>query len=276
VLITALAANLVLLAGAFLLRRWDGRVAFGIFWFFLFILPTSGVAPAALLMHEHWAYLPSFGLMLSALALLRRASAPAAQGRAGRIPAAVLLLICPVLAFVTFERNKTWQQPVALWRDASLHAPQKSRVWNNLGAALIEQEKYGPALKALLRAENQGEPTSASRYNIGLCYLETRNLKKAETYLEEAARMSPDRPEIQVALGRLSRLKGKLRRSVEHYSAALEHSFYTPELILDLADVYMRMDQPNRAREIIRKGRGIFPENDEIREAETRLGEQNP
>ena len=149
-------------------------------------------------------------------------------------------------------------------------------LWNNLGANLLEKKKYAQALTALHRAEDLAEPTSASRYNIGLCYLESGNLKKAEPYLEKAARMSPNRAEIQLALGKLYQMKGKLRRSVDNYVAAMEQGFFSPEVVLDLAEVYLRMDTPWKAKQLLQEGLRIFPGNRKIEEAEKQITKEKP
>jgi len=65
----AAGAHLLLLAAALLLVRRNPLAAFGILWFFLLLLPTSGAAPTAWFMCEHWIYTSSFGVFLAVIAL---------------------------------------------------------------------------------------------------------------------------------------------------------------------------------------------------------------
>ncbi len=110
----AAVAALVLLA-VWLWRRGDGggqpaarMVAFGIFWFFIVLAPTSSFVPLPDVIAEHRTYLANFGLSFAAAAeavhLAHR------FGRRGLFAAsAVALAACVALGVALERRNAVWE-----------------------------------------------------------------------------------------------------------------------------------------------------------------------
>lgn len=287
-LLAAIGCHLLLVVLAVLLRRKDGRFGFGIFWFFLLVLPTAGIVPAALLMHEHWIYVPSFGIFLATLSIFQRLiTSKGTHPLPSLLPKAffiVLFGLSILLALMSFDRNRVWHSSITLWEDASLHAPERPWVWNNLGAAYLKDGNPEKALPFLEKAEKMGVATSASRCNIGLCHMEMGELDKARDCFFEARRMDQESPAILIALAELYRKKDKLLKAYEYYCQAADRDpqtlaplrsgkprLFMPDLFIVGAETALSKGQKESAREILALGEQFFPTSTKIQEMLDRI-----
>jgi hypothetical protein len=133
---------LILVAGsAFALVRWrahtsDGAVragAFGVFWFFLVLAPTSSLVPLADVLMEHRPYLASWGIFLTFVVIANAAITRGSRPNIGRLAIPAGLLCCAFLAGVTRARAGFWRTKVLLWSDAVSKSPNKARAHLGLG-----------------------------------------------------------------------------------------------------------------------------------------------
>lgn len=127
------------------------------------------------------------------------------QQRAQAILAALVL----VLAGFTAARNALWRDPLALWRDALSHAPDKARVNYQLG------REYGKA----------GDTEQAFRY------------------MRKAKEKDPSFFSGLLARAESFRRQGKLKEAAEEYRKAVEHDPDRPVLHNDLGAVLYGMDR---------------------------------
>ncbi|MFH2000774.1 MAG: tetratricopeptide repeat protein [Planctomycetota bacterium] len=273
VLLAAVAGHVIGLAGTLLIARKNGLVAFGIFWFFLFLLPTSGVAPAVLLMHEHWVYIPSLGIFLIAAVLLQRLFVRLEAPVARRTAMAGFAGLCILLGFLSHQRNKVWQEPLTLWLDASEHASERAWVWNHIGAAYVDRKEYDKALEALNKAEEIGEPTGATRQCIGLCLMNQGDLEGAKKCMEEAVKLCPDRPEILYGLANLYKKMDKPQAAFNYYIKTMKAGWSTPELYLEMVRHALSNNEPDKARKLLNEGLKLFSDNEELLKLKKELNE---
>jgi tetratricopeptide (TPR) repeat protein len=163
-LLLALTLGALVAAGRFARREGDGAAAvrvaaFGVL-FFLGLLAPTALVPLRDPFVEHRLYLPSFGIVLGATAVGAVAVRRLAPARAALVPGAVLLAALVALGAATAVRNKVWRSALALWSDASKKAPQKPRIWVNLGTALHFAGRFEEAVVAYDRALALGfDPT---------------------------------------------------------------------------------------------------------------------
>ncbi len=117
-----------------------GRLgAFGVFWFFLLLTPTSSLMPLADVVMEHRLYLASLGVFVAAGVLTATAMERLRRvwPRGQYLGMAVLGGVCLALAGVTYARVGTWKTKLALWGDAVTKSPHKARVHLGLAGAYL-------------------------------------------------------------------------------------------------------------------------------------------
>lgn len=168
------------------LLAWTMRLkaplfSFGIFWFFVTYL--SIFIPRQHVFFEHWLYLPSVGLCMAMAAAVAVPSAFAQKGE--RVPATfaekgvhlqktkikfneggtcfpaksswypfVLSIIIIIFSVLTYQRNKIWQTPKALWQDVVKKSPRLAVGYHALGGIYYEQGLYDTALTYYDKALN--------------------------------------------------------------------------------------------------------------------------
>ena len=144
----SLALSAIILFVGFRLRKKYRLLSFGIFFFFITILPESGFIPIRDVIFEHRLYLPVFGyaLFLAGLIyhlLLRKDTAA---------PVIILALLVAGYAATAYSRNRIWKDEIALWEDVVKKSPQKARAHTNLGLAYTAAGQFERAISEDNRA----------------------------------------------------------------------------------------------------------------------------
>ena len=211
-------------------------LSFGIFWFFLRLLPNANlVVPNSGLIYEHWLYLPMLGAWLS-VAWFATEQIPAffANHRKRTKMAAILvsLLFFVFLGVQTVKRNAEWQNPIRFYEQTLFFAPQSYRVINNLGMA----------------------------------YAEAKNYNQAESNYEKAIALDPNNPTAYHNLANVYRDTGRFELAEEYYKIAIGHdpnfvfSYHALlKLYLNLAEYYYRSDDTQKSIDHLKKAQELAP-----------------
>ena len=112
---------LALTVAAWLYRKQLPLVSFGFLLCLILLAPTSSFVPIRDVLVERRMYLPVFALTLSVIGFLqhRRFSSTSL--------ASSLAAVCVVLAFLSWQRNHVWGDPIELWKDSVANSPNKYR-----------------------------------------------------------------------------------------------------------------------------------------------------
>lgn len=205
-----LLCGLILLA--YRLRGRNRAAAFGIGWFFITLSVESSLIPIRDVIFEHRTYLPSFGIFLTAAALL-----PLPREKRG-VYLAVLLMIALILGGLTFRRNRVWSNDLTLWTDCVRKAPAKSRPLANLAYANIDLGDVEGAIEHMKRSIAL-EPRFPEDMVILAGLLHDRgDLSDAEKYLRMAVRVDPDYGKARRNLAFLLLKKGDREEAFLHAS----------------------------------------------------------
>lgn len=142
--------------------------SFGIFWFFLHLLPTNSIVPRLDVANERHLYLPSAGLFFIAAVAFSKYYAGLKSKYT--IPAKVLLVLTfTALSFYTIKRNNVYKSETALWEDTVSKSPVNARAYNNLGYAYYLDARYNEAEKAFLDALRLKPDYVLARGNLEQC-----------------------------------------------------------------------------------------------------------
>lgn len=132
-------------------RPW---ISFGVFWFFLHLLPTNSIAPRLDVANDRHLYLPAMGIFFltgTALVVL----GDFLKEKKVHVQAVVVVLLL-FLGASTVARNHVYRSEIALWEDTQRKSPHKARAYNNLGcayAAAGRKEEAAAAYGAALLLE---------------------------------------------------------------------------------------------------------------------------
>lgn len=144
-----LSGHLLMIAIAMFLVRRVPIVAFGVLFFYLGHSIESSFIPIRDVLFEHRTYLPNLGICLITGWILVQWLPGIIEKKAASV---FIVTICLLLATVTWSRNAIWRDPVKLWRDSAVHAPDKARPWSELGRYLLHEGDNVGALEIFLQA----------------------------------------------------------------------------------------------------------------------------
>ncbi len=175
---------------AFSQFRKRPAVSFGIFWFFIALIPTSNVIiPINGLLYEHWLYVPLIGIAVAVIAFL---SEIVEKFNIKNIGIAVLVLCLAFFSVQTVSRNADWRDPITFYNQTLEYAPGSYRVVNNLGMAYAEERMYEEAKIAYEKAINLVPEAAVAYHNLGNLYANLNETVKAEEYFRKSIERDAD------------------------------------------------------------------------------------
>jgi protein O-mannosyl-transferase len=132
--------------------RWTLTGVFTL-WFFITIIPSSGLVPLPDLVAEHRSYLPSLGIIIALSCLLDQAFTRFADlPRLRLLAPAFTAMAALILGALTLQQNTLWGSEISLWEDVTVKSPGRARAWNNLGAAYTKAGRLEDAIPAYSKA----------------------------------------------------------------------------------------------------------------------------
>lgn len=188
--------SLLSVAAISLLRasREDSRyriIALGIFWFFLTLLPESGLIPIVDVIYEHRLYLPSVGafMAISSAYFLLGDSIPAKYFVLKKYSPYVCFVLIGALTGMTIQRNEVWQSEISLWEDVVKKSPTKVRALTNLGSAYMDRGFHEPALEQFEKALALDPHNEILFANIATVYYKQSFVFRDRGMFEKAAKL---------------------------------------------------------------------------------------
>ncbi len=125
---------------------------------------------------------------------------------------------------------------------------RNATAYNRLGILYAKQQAYDDAIECFEIAQSL-ELNASSLHNVGLIYLETGKLAKAEMAFKQAIEMGPEMASRYIAYAKVQEKLGRHKKMLE----ALEHAVNLerkPQVLRILADAYDLADQSDKADEL--------------------------
>lgn len=172
----------------------------GIFWYGWFFA-AAWLVPNSDFLNETRAYLPLAGLAVVLAALMQRYL----QHSWWIGIAATLFLLAAVP--LNRERNRLWNDDVALWEDAANKSPAKPRVHYNLGVAYAREGRLAPAREEFQQALRLNPGDDLSYAAVGYCAEKLGDLRGALHFYGKALELKPANRYAQRRVRNLNRLE---------------------------------------------------------------------
>jgi len=221
---------------AFRLTRKYKLVSFGIFlffvmfapWFFVGLFPESNVmAMINDVIFEHRLYLAvlAFGFfVVSGLFYFFNDSKIFKRiipGRRISFAISILFLLSIFYSFMTYQRNKIWENEVTLWSDVVAKSPDKARGYNNRGYAYLKQGRLDLSLRDFTRAIKI-QPDLAKAYNNrAQVYFDKGDLDAALLDFNKAIEIQPDYAKAISNRAAIYLRKGRFDKALADYNEAI-------------------------------------------------------
>jgi len=209
-------------------------IAFGIFWFFLALAPTS-LMPLEEVANDHRMFFPFVGLALAIVwglrLLLFRQSIPS------RVTLGLVVVVLAAEAAGTHQRNEVWHTESTLWEDAVAKNPQNGVSLLTYGGTFLEKGDYATALSYLEQASAYIPNYWVLHSNIGIAYAALGKDAEADQHFRRAIQLAPGEADPYFLYGRWLKSKGETAKSQAQLEAAIRVnplSFPARSLLLDL------------------------------------------
>ena len=224
---------LILIFGAlpFIYRR-SKELSFAVLWFFVTILPVSNIVPLKALMAERFLYIPSIGLILAAVLIIKRLSKKTV------VAALVASTLVAAYSLRTIARNEDWKDAVHISESIVKIDPMNSWGLTSLGSAQMEKGDYENALRSLKKAVAVSPDYSSARNALGFYYLERGSYADAAGEFEAGIKLDPDDAEMPNSLGIAYANLKKYEDAEKQFKAALEKSPAFVTAYLNLGALY--------------------------------------
>jgi len=182
----AAAPSLLLVAGLAVVTlaawRWDRRLAFLGTWFFVTLAPASSIVPIATEVGaERRMYLPLAALAILMALVIDAVSRRIAPQRAGMAAAAIIAIVCTVLAGVSFVRNADYHDRLRLWQTV-LDARPHGRAHYNLAVELAARGRSDEAIDHYRQATADAPE---GHYALGFMYAQRGKPAEAAAELRQ-------------------------------------------------------------------------------------------
>jgi len=235
----------IMLITLFLIFRRKPVVPFFILWFFLNILPQSLYRAITKheLAYEHWLYLSSIGFA----AVLVLTFYKIVEKTRKKIFLSFVFLLIGLQSFWTIKRNYTWKDPVTLWTDTVMKAPNNPRAHTNLGLAFFVKGELDQAISTLQNALKVSRYTGLgvspkTYYYLGMAYQRKGWNKEAieqlEIALEEADKGERLGAGVRFHLADLYVQEKRYEEAIKTYKKIIELDKRNETAYLHLANCY--------------------------------------
>src|SRR3989344_4673378 len=238
-------------------------MGFGIFWFFLFLLPVANIIPIGELVAERFLYLPSIGFCLLVGALVQK-YVPRVRAQ----HAVPLLLILMFFSFLPIRRNAVWSNPETLWWSTLTFSPNAPHALQNLTAILLAKGELKESGQLLERGFAQFPESPLFYFQGGQWALANGDRARAERLFTEALRLA--RPEdigftdLQRGIAFLE--LGQLPEAVQLFQYALEANPFDPVILNNLGVVQAHLGNVTEAKEFFTQAIALFETESSLNE----------
>jgi tetratricopeptide (TPR) repeat protein len=266
VLLSALFLAMVFGLGVYMFfrsrRGGPGRLAaFGLFWFFLALIPESGVITIVDVIFEHRTYMPGVGFFIAvstgAFVVLQKL-----DRRWARQAAVMLVVVLPLMfGTITYTRNDVWKSAVCMWEDIARKSPSKPRAHYNLGNAYAAKGRDDMAMQRYLTAIDLKPDMSEAHNNLGNLCLSGGRTDEAIEHFIKALSIRPDCKNARYNLGNAYAARGWNGKAIDEFNIVLSVKPDCTDTLNNIGIAHASEGRTDEAIECFNKVLGISPDN---------------
>jgi Flp pilus assembly protein TadD len=168
------------------------------FWVSVFIVgfvPVMQIVPLITLMNDRYLYFPMLGLCGYLALVIDKLPVPASK-----IAVFVSGLFLVAMSCLTMARIPVWNNPAALWKDATIKEQGSALAWHALGFAHYNEGHYQKAIKAYQEALRIEPSYPDASYNLAIALILEGSFREAERILLELRRGLPNSYSVTLLL----------------------------------------------------------------------------
>ena len=223
-----------ILAIAFKLFRKNRLISFGIFWFFLTLLPESSFIPIRDVIFEHRLYLPAAGFSLFLTSLIYYLF----KNSTLKSVIIALLIITSCYAILTYRRNFIWKDELTLWNDVVLKSPDREIAYNQRGDAYMDLDNIPEALNDYNKAIEINPDYADAYNNRGNVYKAQGKIQRALDDFNKVIEIEPNPADAYNNRGNVYKEQGDIQQALADYNKAIEIDPGLEGIYVNRASIY--------------------------------------
>jgi len=167
-------------------------ISFGIFWFFLALLPTSSFIPLSEVLNDHRIFFPYIGLVLAFcvfliyIIILRNEKKFIESTNLKALTVVLTIGLIAGHAYGTHQRNKVWSTYESLWFDVTQKSPNNGRGLMNYALSQMRKGNFAVAKEYFEKALKLTPNYSLIHINLGVLHSALNDPIGAEKYFKNA------------------------------------------------------------------------------------------
>ncbi len=224
-------------------------MSFGIFWFFLMLLPESSFIPIQDLIFEHRLYLALFGYALFFVSGIFYLTS------SRRIFLGKLFLFAVVLSYalLAYNRNAIWQNEITLWSDVIARSPRNTAGYTNRGIAFFRLGSFQEALADFGRTLEIDPKNVQAFVNRGVIYFYIGRQDLALKDFNRAIRYLPfisgdeTKSDAYTKRGVVYFSQGNYGKALKDFNRALDIYFANAEALFNRGSLFARSAEYKKA-----------------------------
>jgi len=233
----------LLVSAFFYYLKKDRFIAFFILWFFVFLIPHSGIFPINAFFADHFIYLGAFGIIVVFICLLDKL-------KRRWIFYSIVILYLSYFCIATARYNFVWRDPVRFYQRIISLSENSFAVYNNLGVLYLDQGRFDQANRLFERSIEIKPDYLDPRINLARVYYLKGDLKRATGLIKGVIQEDPDNAYAWNYLGTFSLKQGDKDTAEDSYIRACRFAPMQGGFLLDLYTFYSLDNRIQEAAEI--------------------------
>ena len=253
IVIISIAALVCVFASALFLKNRVRLFSFGVFWFFISLMPGSNIFSAETGLAERYLYLPSIGFFIAIFGIIL-------SQRKIFIKSAYFLMSCLIIicCFLTINRNKDWKDEFTFYKINSERSPSSDRMHYNLGIAYRARGMLDEAANEFKYSIRLNPNNDKAYNNLGNIYFFQDRLDLALECYKNATAISPELYEAYNNCGNIYFQKRNYEMAIKNYKKALALEKGSFEIHYNLSLAYLEV---NRKKEAVAELKAVLELN---------------
>ncbi len=248
----------------FLCRKRYPFLLIGWLWFLGMLVPMIGIIQVGPQPHaDRYLYLPQIGIFL--LCVWSLVTLQEKWPWLRHVTPAIAGVVVGGLALVSYKETSSWKNSEILWRHALANTTKNQIAENDLGNALVRQNRLDEALPHFRNALQIYPRYPEANNNLGYVLASQGNWSDAIEYYQRALELRPDFPTAQhnlaVALAKL----GRIDEAIDHFREALRLDPTNAEAHYNLGNAFLEHGQVNEAAAQFQEAMRLKPNDLELR-----------
>lgn len=214
----------------------------GIIWFILFLIPSLNIIPLTTITGDRFLYLSSLGVFLLISEIIFYSASKKSTVLKFMLIAILLITYIPTIK----RRTREWRNDYTLFSAVLKYNPNSWMSYQNLGVWYHQRKDYKNAERCFQEAERVRKDHPLTYKSLGIIYMETGLVEKAQQYFLKAILLNPQDADGGNLLAITFDIEKKYDIAEKLYTLYLEIDPHNEDIKRNLRSLYSRLEKTKK------------------------------